>query len=297
MTQAGRALGGMIAAIVGLSALLFAGAAEASSSQPFTDPNAIGYIGLCDLSGHNVSSGTLDSSPFVWKAVSSVQPPAAYQGKGQNAGLYIYQARQELPPGDWSGDELTSASYYSNRKAPTAVATYKDLSLKVITTEFPPMWNGLYELRMQFGKANYGIYPTSNYPATIIQVTGSTWHVVSGGLVNCGADAATSLETRTQVVPAVPPTPVKGLTPTTAPSADRASSDGPVSAVTPTASSHGGSSRRTSLERTVSAPLTSSVVLPKHHRTSRLLIAVLVVAALVVAGLIGSLIGRRRVAG
>jgi hypothetical protein len=57
---------GLMAVVVGLGA-----SAEASAGTvPFADPDSDGYIGFCDLAGNNVTSGSVDSAPFVWKAVS-----------------------------------------------------------------------------------------------------------------------------------------------------------------------------------------------------------------------------------
>lgn len=167
--------------------------AGADQPAPFADPNAKGFVALCDQRGNAVTGGRVDARPFVWKAVSSSTPPSGYLGKGENAVLTVYQARDGVDPGNWNGDQLTGASYFTNPKLPTAQATYADLSLAVIVREFPPTWDGLYQLRMAFAKTDYGNY-SATYPATVIKVSGNSWHVVSGGTLPCGAAHSVSNE-------------------------------------------------------------------------------------------------------
>ena len=192
-----------------------------SGNVPFVDPSAHGYIALCDLDGHNVTSGNVHSSPFVWQAVSSLPAPDGYSGKGQNAGLFMYQPRRDVSPADWNGDELTAATLYKGKRYPAAEATYKDFSLADFIKEYPSGWDGLYQLRMHFAKKNYGVY-TETYPATVIQVTGNTWHVVQGGTMPCKAVHAKSTEYDVGI-PQVDPTSSAGETPPTAPPSVQAS--------------------------------------------------------------------------
>ncbi|HVY08633.1 MAG TPA: hypothetical protein VG650_05235 [Mycobacteriales bacterium] len=218
--QAARAGAGLlVAAAAALSSA--APAAASSSPVPFTDPSTHGYIALCDLAGNNVTGGSINSTPLVWKAVSSTPAPAGFRGKGQNAALFIYQARQGVPPAEWSGDTLSADSFYKNRHHPAAEMTYKDLSLADIIKEFPPLWNGLYQLRMHVGKLNYATYGAT-YPATVIKVTGSTWHVVSGGTLPCGSSTKAKSSELFAGQPLLAPTPDKNQTPPTAPASIRA---------------------------------------------------------------------------
>jgi hypothetical protein len=267
------------------------------SSVPFTDPQADGYIGLCDLAGHNVTSGSTNSTPFVWKAVSSVQPPSAFRGAGQNADLNIYQARQDVDPGDWTGQNLVPATDYRRAKAPAAAATYKDYPLSQTTLALPPMWDGMYVLRMQFGRSGYGIY-SATYPQTVIQVTGDRWHVISGGLVDCAGAKAVPQEVVVGVAKQqVAPAGTKGQTPpVAAPSTRATGSVAPGSTLTgPSAASTPGS--RTSaagngLTKTVADPITAPLAGPGG--TSKGLIAVIAVAAVIVLGLGAAVLARRR---
>jgi hypothetical protein len=191
------------AAAVALAAVsvLAAGTSPAAADPSVpADPSASGFIGLCDRQNHNISGGDIHDAPFVWKAVASRPPPKQFLGQGENTILNIYQPRPGVAPGDWSGDQLTSASFYATRKAPAAQATLKDLPLAVMVKDFPPMLHGLYELRMYFGKANYGLY-SATYPATYIQIQGDRWSVVRGGSVNCAASTGESNEVLSGAIP------------------------------------------------------------------------------------------------
>lgn len=192
----------LAAVMASLLGLLILGAAPASGAgKPTvpTDASRHGYVGLCDEKGDNVSGGSVRSKPFVWRAVASSRPPAQYQGRGQNAVLAIYQVQSALPAVNWSGNALTAATFYRRAASPTAQATYADGSLAGFERAFPPAAGGLYELRMSFGKADYGLYATT-YPATFIQVSGGRWHVVDGGTVRCSAAQGVSNEQLTKVV-------------------------------------------------------------------------------------------------
>lgn len=185
-------------AVLSIMTLDAGGAAAAGGAIP--DPSAKGFIGLCDTHDHNVTGGSVRAKPFVWKAVASVPPPKALLGRGENAVLNIYQPRPGVAPGDWSGDQLTAATFYYTPRAPSTQATLKDSPLSLIVKEFPPLVDGLYELRMYFGKSNAGLY-SATYPATFIRVTGDHWNVVSGGTVNCAASSGQSAEVLMGVVP------------------------------------------------------------------------------------------------
>lgn len=189
------------AAVVLTSITVLSGPAVTASAAVPADPNAHGYIGLCDASGKNVTAGDVRNTPFVWKAVASQSPPANYVGRGQNTVLDIYQVRPGVDSTLWSGDDLTGTSFYLSAKYPAAQATQSDLSLSVITHEFPPMGDGYYELRMFFGKVGFDTY-TASYPATFIRVRGNRWSMVQGGQVDCAAAQAKSVEVLVGKVPA-----------------------------------------------------------------------------------------------
>jgi len=208
--------------VVGL--LGISGAAAAGSGVPYTDPNAVGYIGLCNQAGHQITSGNIDATPFAWRAVSSQAAPAPYNNAYRTAILLAYQPQQGLASGEWSGDELTASSRYTNSANPMAAATAGDDSLADFIDEFHPKWDGLLQLRMYLGTQNEEQYEL-HYPVLNIKVTGDTWSAIGGGPVNCDSGSAVSLES--VVLPA-----------TTAPSAKGVKS--PTSATVPGSSSHPG---------------------------------------------------------
>ena len=182
------------ALVVATAAVLTATTASASNPVPYTDFQANGSVGLCDKSGNAVTSGRITDKPFVWFAVSSMAAPKGYGGSGRKATLFIYQPRPNTYPNQWSADQMTSSSPYTNPRYPMAAATDADFSLKDYIAEFPPRWNGLLQLRMYYGAPNKPTW-TDTYAATDIKVTGSAWRVVRGASVPCTKGSAKPNET------------------------------------------------------------------------------------------------------
>jgi hypothetical protein len=237
--------------VVAASALSVTSAAtaHAAGAVPWTDSSVTGFLGLCDSHGHPVTSGSVDSAPFVTRAVSSVAAPSPYGEPGRTAALYAFQPRQDLAPGEWSGDMLTASTRYTNPSHPMAEATGGDLSLADFDSEFPPSWDGLVQLRLYLGAP--GQPPqTISYASTTIKVTGSTWTVVSGGNVSCTSGQATSIESlllpkkALKVHHAASDSATAATAPTTSANTDRASTQSSAAAAPlagQNASSSGGS--------------------------------------------------------
>jgi hypothetical protein len=163
-----------------------------AAGVPYNDPRSSGTIGICDAHGRTITSGRLADTPFAAKVVGSDRPEGAYGGKGATAYLLGYQPRKGIDAGNWSGEQLTAASTYSNHDHPMAEVTYGDVTLVQLASDYPPQWNGLLQLRLYFtvpGQA--GASPS--YPTTDIQVTGGTWRVVRGGGGACSAGSAVSV--------------------------------------------------------------------------------------------------------
>lgn len=167
--------------------------AAADSSVPYTDPAANGIIALCNQAGQHITSGSVSDKPFAWTALSSTSAPPPYDGSGRTATLYAYQPRPGVPPGLWSGFQMTAASRYTNPTHPSIQSTQRDFSLADLIAAYPPMLDGFYQLRMLLGAPNEPTFRLG-YPATDIKVTGNTWAVVRGGEVPCNAGSATSAE-------------------------------------------------------------------------------------------------------
>lgn len=185
---AARLLTGVVLGLAGL-----AGSAVASPRAPFSDPNAAGYIGLCNEAGQQITSGSIYATPFAWRAVSSKPAPAPYDNDWRTAILLAYQPREGLPAGEWSGAELTASSRYTNPQHPMVAATGGDDSLEDFIQAYPPAWDGYFQLRIYLGTQNAETY-SLHYPELAIQVTGETWHAVGGGPVDCQSGRAVSLE-------------------------------------------------------------------------------------------------------
>lgn len=273
------------AALVAVScvALGAAPAGAAASSIP-TDPNAKGFIGLCDNQNRNVTGGDINTPPFAWKAVASTPPPKSLLGRGQNAVLNIFQPRPNVTPAEWSGDQLTAATFYTTSRAPSTQATLTDIPLSVIIKEYPPQLGGLYQLRMYFGKTNSGLY-SATYPATFIRVQGSHWSVVSGGRVNCAASSGTSTEVLTgafsprQAYGTATPQPAHGQ-PSSAPT--HAVAGNSTSDATPGSQSPVGNTSTQAGQLNAKAAANSST---RSASTVAWLVAALAVAAAAIAGL------------
>lgn len=281
--------------VVAATAWLLAGTASAGAAGtvPFADPAAHGYIGFCDMAGHNVVSGNINTRPFVWRAVSSVAPPRGYRGHGENTSLDVFQPRPDVPASEFSGDQLEGTSLFNDPKHATAQATYKDLSLRTIIHEYPPLLHGLYQLRMPFGKVGYGTYDAT-YPATVIQVTGNTWRVVSGGLVDCNKARGGSTETILAHIPVTPHHLVIGMTAPTAPAADRAS-NADSRTKPPTSGNAAGSSSSSGAGEVVDQPFSAPIAVshPTSSGISAVTLAVIVIAGLLLLALLCRALQRR----
>ncbi|MGA3216009.1 MAG: hypothetical protein ABSD97_10025 [Acidimicrobiales bacterium] len=156
---------------------------------PFTDPNQVGSLTLCNSHEQPITSGSLLTIPFVWRAVSSARVPAHYT----RATLYLFQPLQYIDPGDWTSYQLTDDAAFSNPAHPMAQATYADNPLIWPDHSMPPYWDGMYQLRMIFTSPNEAPW-TSTYPAAVIKVKGYNWTLVQGGGSSCTDGTAESVE-------------------------------------------------------------------------------------------------------
>lgn len=194
MTMYRSRLSSVALVLAGLLAVLGLLPASASAaSAPYTDPNAIGYLGFCNAADQQITSGSIMTQPFVVKAVSSIPPPAHYSPPQGRAVLYVFQPIQYVDPSDWSGKQLTAATAYTNAQVPMTVGTKLDPSMFNFSSVFPLHVNGFAQVRMYYtaqGQTEYAF----KYPAANVQITGNTWKQVGGGTVNCKAGQAYSNE-------------------------------------------------------------------------------------------------------
>lgn len=189
MRFAGHAFAAVLACLVVLVSAPLAHAAGVPSDQ-----YAQGYVGLCNKQGQNITSGSVYDKPFVWRAVSSVAAPVPFNGSGRKAILYAYQPRPGVDASEWSGDEMTTTTHYTNRAVPMAQANRRDFALSDFLNEYPPEVNGIVELRIYYSSVDVGF--STNYAASFIQVHGTSWTLVKGGNVNCKAGKAFSSEAK-----------------------------------------------------------------------------------------------------
>jgi hypothetical protein len=165
-----------------------------ADSAPFADSNIRGAIGLCDAEGHPIRSGSLSAKPFVPLAAVSVVAPVGYTpSEKAKATLYMFQPRQEVDPGEWSGVQLTGSSFFFDSSRPMTAATNLDPSLNEAVTAFPARWDGLVELRIYFTAPNK-VAVRRTYPAAILRVQGNSWTVVQGANLPCDKDKVLSSE-------------------------------------------------------------------------------------------------------
>jgi hypothetical protein len=186
-----RALG--VAAVAAVAFVATVGPAAAAPRVPYTDPSAAGYLGICNRQGQQITSGSITSVPFAWEVVSSAAAPSAVSGSGRTATLYAYQPIEGEGAGDWSGEQITGTSQYSDPAHPMAVSTTRDFALSQFLAVFPPKWDGFIELRLFLDAP--GTQPeVLSYPALSLQISGDTWQAVGGGSVDCTGGRAQSDE-------------------------------------------------------------------------------------------------------
>ena len=190
VTLAALAVGGASAAVP----LADASVTSAAGRVPFTDPNVDGWLTFCSRSDQPVTSGSLYTVPFVWKAISSAKPPAGYGGLTGRGTLYAYQPIQYVDAGDWSGSQLTAASAYSNASHPVAQATNGDVPLIGFTEAYPAHWQGLVEIRMLYTAVDKPQLQLP-YAAAVVRISGSKWTLVEGGGGSCSQSRGLSMET------------------------------------------------------------------------------------------------------
>ncbi len=110
---------------------------------------------------------------------------------GTSAQLYAFQPRKGVDPSDWSGEQLSGASRFTNLVHPTAALTGLDESLAVFVGDFPPQWDGYVQLRLYLNAPNAGEY-TTTYNATNLVIKGDKWSAVGDSPVSCGGSTAVS---------------------------------------------------------------------------------------------------------
>lgn len=194
VTLIGPAIVLLAALVTGLVAWLHR---TPDDTVPYHDAAVTGSIGLCDRSGHQVSSGSTTTTPFAWRAVGTTAATDDYARTGRTATLYVFQPRPGVEPQLWSGRLLTAAGEYTNAAHPMAAATNADVALGDFLAGYPPVDHGFVQLRLYLGAPGL---PTqiARYDALNIKVSGDTWRAVGGAHVNCASGSSVSFETVVQ---------------------------------------------------------------------------------------------------
>jgi hypothetical protein len=175
-----RGLRKAVAVCFGLLLLVTLAACSGGSDKaPWKDPSAKGTITLYDKSGKVMTGGSISTHPVVWKAVASTPAGRGLDGTGKFAALLAYQPRKGADPSEWSGDFLSASTPYSDAARPTVTMTSTDFSLDDFLKEFPPMWNGMIQLRVFLGAPGTPLQ-TSPYDAVAVKVSGGKWTLVEG---------------------------------------------------------------------------------------------------------------------
>jgi hypothetical protein len=218
------------AAVGGLLVLCTAVPAAAADQPPYKDPAAVGTITLCDDKGHQVTQGDTRDLPFAFFAISSQPAKGAYAVKQGKATLYAFQARKDVDPGDWSGQQLSGSSFYSTTKHPMAQITTGDHTLSQDVASYPTQWDGFVQLRMYLQAPNQTQY-SDTYPTVNLKISGTTWVAVDPGSTSCSAGKARSTETLVLPASAFPGPSKAGsaAAPTSSPSGTSTSSSSPAS--------------------------------------------------------------------
>jgi hypothetical protein len=185
-----------LAALTALATVVALPSAGASGSGvPFTDSGTHGTLTFCNQAGQPMTSGSLANDPFAWKVVSSTAAPKGYGKATSRATLLAFQPIQYIDPGDWSGQELTAGSSYSNVAHPVVQETNADEPLLGFVQSYPPHWDHLIQLRMYFSGLNQPEEETT-YPAAVLRISGNTWTMVQGGGASCSSGTGVSDEKR-----------------------------------------------------------------------------------------------------
>lgn len=197
-TSAARSRRGLLVVVLlvvlggaGVLTWLLRGDAEA----PYSDASASGALTLCNAQGNVVTKGSTKDAPFVSRAVASTAAKGLAAEQGRTATLFAFQPREGAEPGEWSGQQLTAASSYTNAAHPMAQATDEDIPLQSFLVAFPTRWDGFIQLRVYLASPSApqgGTYDTAD-----IKVDGDSWERVGpSGTGTCTDGDAVSSETR-----------------------------------------------------------------------------------------------------
>jgi Bacterial Ig-like domain (group 3) len=204
-----RGLARLGAFVTGAALVVGLGVAVAPSAGAVTTPpweagagkdhNEIGGLQFFDAAGDAITGGSLTSAPFAAYVEASKAPRAG----DVKATLYAYTPVDGVPPGAWTGEQLTLSTPYPNAAAPAAIKTSKlpvvtghasDETLAQFATDVPNAdtsatdgYSGIYEVRLRTGAPQKAITPQYDSADLLFSnvtkdgegnVTGGTWSIL-----------------------------------------------------------------------------------------------------------------------
>jgi hypothetical protein len=170
----------VVGAVLAGAVLLGVAACGAKQKVPYSDSHSAGQLVLYDKGGKAVTSGNVKDKPFVWKAVGQKRAPEPYDKDGRKATLLAYQPRRNAAPVEWAGDFMTGSTAYADPDHPTAQASEEAPSLAEFIFSYPPVWNGMLQLRLYLSAPALA-GRSDSYLTADIKVEGDTWTLVRGG--------------------------------------------------------------------------------------------------------------------
>ena len=213
---------GTIATVTIAANVTAASPSGAATSPPWEpDANSVGGLIFYDAAGNIITGGSITDSPIAAYVEGTVAPRAG----DTKATLYGYAPVYGEAPGNWSGDQFSSATVFPNASAPGALAgaalpvvrgASGDESLSQLLANYPTSSNagyqGVYQLRLRTSVA--GKTTTTTYDSADILITGSTWSVE----YSLGAQVTTSTTLSTTPTGSAPFTSSVNLKATVTPS-------------------------------------------------------------------------------
>jgi hypothetical protein len=179
--------------------LTAAGSATASTPTLPNDPDTAGALTICDNSGQQVTSGSINQRPAFHRVIDVTSAPSAYRVRGV-ATLYGAQPRPDVVPAEWSTEQLSGGGLYSDPDHPMAVGTSGDESIATYLGDYPLSDLGVFQLRLILVGPDAPAYNTY-YDASYIQVNGDTWTQLNPGPDDC-ATSGTSVSVERMLLPA-----------------------------------------------------------------------------------------------
>jgi hypothetical protein len=180
---------GVIALLVGVLTLGFAGVASAATPPWQTSPPSqqVGGLLFFNSAGQQITGGSITTAPFA----AYVEGTTAPNGSDTTATLYAYTPVNGEAPGSWSGEALGVSTVYPNSGAPAPLNTFtgpvftgasNNKTLQTYAETYPNNdisndgYAGLYELRLKVSDPGT---LTQNYDSADISITttNGTWSV------------------------------------------------------------------------------------------------------------------------